>query len=198
LTATRAILVREETVRTFICIEIPETIKCRIDSLQHELRRLGAQVSWTRPSNIHLTIKFLGDVPATRIEDVRRAVERAAAGRPAFEIEVGGTGCFPAPRNPRVLWIGLTSIPGQLRELHSAIESELAGEGFPREAKKFSPHLTIGRIRNPQNAGRLAEELIRRGFEPESFRAADIIVMRSDLDPSGSIYTPMAVTRLGG
>jgi 2'-5' RNA ligase len=198
LTATGAILVREETVRTFICIEIPETIKGRIDSLQHELRRLGAQVSWTRPSNIHLTIKFLGDVAATRIEDVKRAVERAAAGRPAFEIEVGGTGCFPAPRNPRVLWVGLTAIPGPLRDLHSALESELAREGFPKEAKKFSPHLTIGRVRNPQNAGRLAEELIRKGFEPESFHAVEIIVMRSDLNPSGSIYTQMDVTQLSG
>ena len=198
MTATGAIEVGEETVRTFICIEIPETIKGRIDSLQHELRRLGAQVSWTRPSNIHLTIKFLGDVPATRIEDVKGAVERATAGRTAFEIEVGGTGCFPAPRNPRVLWVGLTSIPIPLRELHSAIESELAREGFPREEKRFSPHLTIGRVRNPQNAGRLAEELIRRGIESESFRAGEIIVMRSDLNPSGSIYTPLAATRLDG
>jgi 2'-5' RNA ligase len=190
--------VEKETIRTFICIEIPETIKGRIGSLQQELRKLGGQVSWTRPSNIHLTIKFLGDVPASRIEEIQRAVELATAGRPSFEIEVGEAGCFPSPRNPRVLWVGLTSLPDPLKELHEAIEKELARLGFPREPRKFSPHLTIGRIRAPQNAGRLAEELIKRGGETESFRAAEVIVMRSDLNPAGSQYTPLAVVRLDG
>ena len=155
-------------------------------------------MSWTRPSNIHLTIKFLGDVPASRIEDVKRAVEMATAGRSPFEIEVSEAGCFPSLRNPRVLWVGITTIPEPLIELHEAIEKELARLGFPREPRKFSPHLTIGRVRNPQNAARLAEELIKRGIEPESFRASEVIVMRSDLNPAGSIYTPLAVTPLRG
>ncbi|HSE98363.1 MAG TPA: RNA 2',3'-cyclic phosphodiesterase, partial [Blastocatellia bacterium] len=86
-----------ETIRTFICIDIPESVKRKIDSLQGELRKIGAQVSWTRPANIHLTIKFLGDIAAGRVEDVCKAVERASAARTRFDIEVGGTGCFPSP-----------------------------------------------------------------------------------------------------
>ncbi|HWP44134.1 MAG TPA: RNA 2',3'-cyclic phosphodiesterase [Blastocatellia bacterium] len=186
-----------DSIRTFICIDIDQAIKSEIESLQGELRRLGAQVSWTKPSNIHLTIKFLGDVSMSRIEDVRGAVERAAAGRAAFEIEVGGAGCFPSLRNPRVLWVGLKSVPGALKELHAAIESELYSEGFPRETKKFSPHLTIGRVRSPHNATLVAEELIERGIGPARSLANEVIVMRSDLRPSGSIYTPIAITPLG-
>ena len=185
-----------DAIRTFICIEIPESIKQKIDSLQGELRKTGAQVSWTKPASIHLTIKFLGDVAMGRIGDVSRAVERAATGRLPFEIEVEGAGCFPSPRSPRVLWVGLKTLPDPLEELHRAIEEELAREGFPKETKKFSPHLTIGRVRNPSNAARVAEQLIRTGIESESFLATEVIVMRSDLNPSGSVYTPLAVTRL--
>ena len=186
-----------DSIRTFICIEIPDRIKERIAELQRELRRTDAQVSWAKPSNIHLTIKFLGDVTRPRIERVIHAVERAASSIAAFEVEVGGAGCFPSPRSPRVLWIGLTGLPDLLKQLHASIEDELYGEGFPRESKRFSPHLTIGRVRAPKNANRLAEELLATGFEPEKFPAREIIVMRSDLKPTGSVYTPQAVIQLG-
>jgi 2'-5' RNA ligase len=182
-----------DTVRTFICIEVPESIKERIASLQQELRRSAAAVSWVKPSNIHLTIKFLGDVSASKIETIRTAVERAANPLNEFEIEVGGAGCFPSPRSPRVLWVGLTDIAESLKQLHAGIEDELALAGFAREAKRFSPHLTIGRIRVPKGASLVAEDLIARGFEPERFQAREVIVMRSDLSPKGSIYSPQAI-----
>jgi 2'-5' RNA ligase len=182
----------EDAVRTFICVEVPEAIKERIARLQQELRRGGAQVSWVKPSNIHLTIKFLGDVSASKMEAIRLAVERAASPINRFEIEVGVAGCFPSPRSPRVLWVGLTRLPDSLKQLRAAIEDELARGGFPRETKRFSPHLTIGRVRDPKGAGRIAEDLIARGFEPEAFQAREVIVMRSDLTPRGSIYTPQA------
>jgi 2'-5' RNA ligase len=182
----------KEAIRTFICIEVPETIKERIASLQQELRRSDAQISWVKPSNIHLTIKFLGDVPASKIETVRLAVERAASSINKFEIEVGDAGCFPAPRNPRVLWVGLTNLPEGMKQLHIRVEDELAREGFERESKRFSPHLTIGRVRAPKGASRVAEDLIAKGFEPERFQAREIIIMRSDLNSKGSTYTPQA------
>lgn len=186
----------KDAIRAFICIEVPETIRERIASLQQELRRSDAQVSWVKASNIHLTIKFLGDVPASKIETVRFAVERAASPIRGFEIEVGRAGCFPAPRSPRVLWVGLTSLPESLKRLHAAIEDELSREGFPREPKRFSPHLTIGRVRDPRGADRVAEDLIARGFAPEAFPAREVILMRSDLNPKGSIYTPQAIIPL--
>lgn len=182
-------------IRTFICIEIPETVKARIERLQQQLRRSEAQVSWTRPSNIHLTIKFLGDVQAAKLEAIRTAVERAASNISAFEIEVGGAGCFPSPKNPRVLWVGLTHVPDSLKQLRDNVEDELFREGFPREQKRFSPHLTIGRVRSPRGASEVAERLIASGFDNESFQAGEVIVMRSDLKPTGSVYTPQAVIK---
>lgn len=186
-----------DAIRTFICIDIPEPIKGRIEELQNSLRITGAQVSWVKTINIHLTLKFLGDVRLSRVESLIRAAERAAASVSPFEIEAGCAGCFPSPRNPRVLWVGLTNLPEELKRLQTGLESELARDGFPREQKNFSPHLTIGRIRSPQNASRVAEDLIARGFAAESFQAREIIVMRSDLMPSGAVYTPQAVIRLG-
>lgn len=184
-------------VRTFICIEIPDSIKERIDQLQQTLRKIEAQVSWTTPSKIHLTLKFLGGVETPRIERVEKAVRRAATGISPHEVEVGGAGCFPSPRNPRVLWVGLSIVPEPLKQLYTRLEDQLAIEGFSREKKKFSPHLTIGRIRTPRNSALVAEALIATGFRQESFEATEVIVMRSDLKPTGAIYTPQAVISLG-
>src|ERR1700730_4482995 len=94
------------TIRTFIAVEIPESIKSRIERLQETLREVGANVNWSRPSNIHLTLKFLGAVEESRIERVRKAVEDAARGIGPFEVQIGGTGCFPSPRRPRACWGG--------------------------------------------------------------------------------------------
>ena len=184
-------------IRTFICIEIPESVKERIAELQRHLRQNDSRVSWTKPSNIHLTLKFLGDVAAARIERVRQAAERSVTSISPSEIEVGGAGCFPSPRSPRVLWVGLVTLPDSLKQLHGKLEEELFREGFPRESKRFSPHLTIGRVRDPRNSSRLAEELQERGFENEVFQAREIIVMRSELTPTGSVYTPQATISLG-
>jgi 2'-5' RNA ligase len=187
---------RPDEVRTFICIEIPESIKERIRRLQDTLRRIEAQISWTKPQSIHLTLKFLGGVRASRIERVSNAVGRAARGISPFEIEIGGAGCFPSARSPKALWVGVSNVPDPLQQLYSNIEDELAQDGFPREKRKFSPHLTIGRVRAPHNASRVAEELVSSGFRSETFRATEVIVMRSDLNPSGSIYTRQAVIHL--
>jgi len=183
-------------VRTFICIEIPGSVKERIGALQQSLRGIGAQASWVKPENIHLTLKFLGDVDGSRLGRVRDAVERASGSTSHFQVTVGGAGCFPSPGSPRVLWVGLAGMPEELSKLHRQIEDSLAREGFPREAKRFSPHLTIARLRAPQNGARLAEALMNTGFGPEAFEAREVIVMRSDLNPSGSIYTPQAIIPL--
>ena len=188
---------RSGLVRTFICIEVSESIKERIGRSQQTLARHDAKISWVKPSNIHLTLKFLGDVAAVRIPAVCSAVERAARPSRAFAIEVGGAGCFPSAKSPRVFWVGLTFVPDDLATLHGSIEDELAREGFSRESRKFSPHLTIGRVRSPKSASVVAEDLIRMGFEAESFRTAEVIVMRSDLNPRGSVYTPITKLSLG-
>jgi len=187
---------RAEELRIFICIEVPTSIKQRIEKLQQDLRTLNEPISWTRPDNVHLTLKFLGDVKSSRLPKITAACESAVHGLTEFEIEVTGAGCFPSARAPRVFWIGLHDASSCLKKLHERIEDELAREGFEREGRGFSPHLTIGRARDPRKAGVVAERLIVIGFEPEWFQARKVIVMRSQLNPKGSIYTPQAVIGL--
>jgi len=186
----------KELIRTFVCIEIPDSIKQKMEDLENRLRRIDAQVSWVKPSNVHLTLKFLGGVAADMIEAVSAAVERSARATTTFELEVQGTGCFPSPRSPRVFWVGLGSLPEALVQLYTSLEQELARLGFEREKRRFAPHLTIGRLRTPRNGAELAQKLIDIGFESEKFVAREVVVMRSQLKPTGSIYTPLSSSPL--
>ncbi len=185
-----------KAIRTFICIEIPESIRSKAEALQQKLKGVDAQVSWVKPSNIHLTLKFLGAVQQSRMKRVCEAAGRAARGTGPIRITIASAGCFPSSSNPRALWIGLKEAPDDLRLLHEAIENEMAGCGFARESRKFAAHLTIGRVRSKRNGRPLAELLVSTGFEPESFEARQIIVMRSEPKPTGSVYTPLAVVPL--
>lgn len=185
-------------IRTFICMGLPESVKVRIEKLQRELRQIEAQVSWVKAANIHLTLKFLGDVPQAKIPLIAAAVKLAIGSCGPFQVAVGGAGCFPSLRNPTVLWIGVSPIPEALTQIYEAMEEELARQGFARETKRFKPHLTIARLRNPRNTKAVADAFMACGFEDESFQASEVIVMRSDLTPRGSIYTPQAVIPLKG
>jgi 2'-5' RNA ligase len=187
---------QSDLIRTFICIEIPDAVKAGIAAVQKELKGIDAEVSWVKPDNVHLTLKFLGDVARTRIGEVRQAVERAARVTGPFEFSASGTGCFPSPRSPRVLWVGLAAVPEELRRLHAALEDELARVRFKRETKRFAPHLTIGRVRSPRNAGLVGERLLDVGFEAVTVPAQEVVIMRSELKPTGSIYTPQAAIPL--
>lgn len=186
----------QNLIRTFICVDIPESVKRRIAELQHELRRTEVRASWVKPANIHLTLKFLGDVPASKMPVVIEAANRAIGSHSPFQVTVAGTGCFPSPREPRVLWVGVEDSQRGVEVLRHALEDEFAAQGFAREAKKSKPHLTIARIRDPRHARHLAEELLKIGFAPETFTVHEVIVMRSDLTPQGSVYTPQAVLPL--
>ena len=123
------------------------------------------RASWTREPNLHLTLKFLGDVPIERIEAVSRALHRATAGAASFEIEIRGCGAFPTRGYPKVLWIGISDGP-HLSSLFEAIEREVGRLDFPREGRAFHPHLTIARLRQPQGARALAELHEGSGFAP--------------------------------
>jgi 2'-5' RNA ligase len=186
-----------DTVRTFVCIEVPEAIKERIRRLQDLLREQNANVSWVKPSNIHLTLKFLGNVAQDRLASVCQAVESRARVLSPFEIGVSGAGCFPSIKNPRVFWVGLSEVPDSLGELQGSIDRALAQRGFEPESRKFAPHLTIGRVRSARNVVLVAEQLKSVGFEAASFSVTEVVVMRSKLDPSGSVYTPICKFGLG-
>jgi 2'-5' RNA ligase len=178
----------EENVRSFVCIEIPEAIKTRIGDLQRQLHGGLTRVTWVKPWNVHLTLRFLGHIKQSRITKVTEAIRRSASGVPPFELEVGGTGCFPSARAPKILWVGLTSVPDEATRLRAALDRELEKIGIERDSKRFSPHLTIGRIRSVQGGASLGQQLTGVRFEPERFQVSEFILMRSDLKPSGPVY----------
>lgn len=188
---------KPDLLRTFICIELPAPVKDDLSRLQQALKRIDAKVSWVKPENIHLTLKFLGDVQKSDIPLISSCVERVAGSIPRFEIELSGTGCFPSVKNPRVFWVGLSRIPPELAELHQGIENGLNAEGFPLEKKEFSPHLTLGRAREPKSSSLVGQALVSARFESNSFMVTQVIVMRSVLSSSGSIYSPQAMLSLG-
>jgi RNA 2',3'-cyclic 3'-phosphodiesterase len=180
-----------QPIRCFVCIEIPESVKLRIQAIQKGLSPLGGDVSWVKPSNIHLTLKFLGIVPAERIGLVTEVCSRITQGVSPFTLTVDGTGCFPSRRNPKVLWVGLRNVPGELRMLQCSLEDELQKKGFTREDKPFSPHLTLGRIRSSRQSEQLADTLLAWEFASQPVQANELILMRSELHPDGARYTPL-------
>jgi 2'-5' RNA ligase len=178
-------------IRTFICIELPETLKSKIGQVQDSLKQHGGNVSWTRPQNIHLTLKFLGDVEEIRIAGIAAAIEEVVGKYPTFTLIPSGQGVFPTPKAPRVFWVGVKDESNTLPELAREIEERLEEFGFEKEKRRFTPHLTIGRARQPNKAAELGKAFLETNFSAEPFEATEIIVMQSELNPAGSIYTPL-------
>lgn len=179
-------------MRAFVAIEISEAIRNALGELLAELRAHDAPVKWVRPENLHLTLKFLGDVSE---ESAPRAVEilRKCAGEVApFEMAVKGAGGFPNLKRPRVLFVEAHDSPARARELARLLNREMTRAGVPREDRPFRSHITLGRIRRPRPLGPTAETLAaaaERSFG--SMTVERITLMKSDLTPGGPIYTPV-------
>lgn len=177
-------------IRSFIAIEIPERIKRGILEIQERLKRTGADVGWTRPEGIHLTLKFLGYVEEGKLVEIQKAMEQAAKGFSSFGIEVSGIGIFPNPRYPRVLWIGIKERDNTLKNLQDSIERETERIGFEREDRAFTPHLTLGRVRSQKNRDILIKALDEFDkIELGALNVEEVSLMKSDLSPKGAIYT---------
>lgn len=181
-----------KAVRTFVCLQLPAFARDRLASTQQRLRESGAPVSWVKPHNIHLTLNFLGSVPAERLQDVVGAVQRSAVPAPPIPLELAVLGSFPDKRAPRVVWVGLKQVPQELRNLQKRIERELVAIGFPAESRPFSPHFTLGRVRSGQNIEKLVAAMRAERLEPLLFEAGEVVVMASRLHASGALYTPIA------
>jgi len=189
-------------LRLFVALECPEPVRRRLAALQGEMRRsagrAGAEVRWVAPENVHLTLQFLGAVPEERVEDVKAAVARAAAGSRPLRLEVRGAGGFPSGRRPRVLWAGLTGDLEPLAELVAALGRQLAPLGYPAEERRFSAHLTLGRARDARGAPGLGAAVAgAAAFEGPSWRVGRVALIQSLLSPTGARYEALARLPLG-
>lgn len=188
----------ERPIRTFIAIKITDSIRERIGEFQSRLRQPRGNVKWIRPKSIHITLKFLGDVEVERIEEISQVVEKAVDGVGSFTISVGGVGAFPNERRPRVLWIGVDEGGDILSDLASRIDMALSQLGFEKEKRKYSAHLTIGRVRSPKGIESTIKTMYSEGFKAESFEVSEIDVMKSQLLPTGAVYTVLHKIKLKG
>jgi 2'-5' RNA ligase len=182
------------TWRTFCAIELPDDVRKQLQDHAQRMRAAvaDASASWSKPENIHLTLKFFGNVTTGKLPRISSAATRTANQFAPFQIRIGGTGVFPKASRPQVLWIGVEDSSGGLSELQSQFEDECAIEGFPKQDRAYKPHLTIARLRRPEGARKLAETHLQTKFDSVEVRVTEFVVFRSQLSPKGSVYTAIS------
>jgi len=186
-------------MRLFVGIGLPDGCRDAISRVLSPLRERGDAVSWTRAENLHLTLKFLGEVPEDRVEPLAAEMAAAAGDARPFDLLLEGAGGFPTISSPRILWVGIREPLDPVRKLHQNMEDVLSGAGFPREGRSFHPHITVGRVRR-----RLSREQIERigaALSGKRFGVAHADSYRlyeSRLSPSGAVYTVVREIRFGG
>ncbi len=184
-------------MRTFVAVEVGADARAAIGGLVDRLRGRGGSVKWVRPANLHVTLKFLGEITATQAASVRTALPGVVARCPAFTLRVADTGGFPNLRRPRVLWVGLTDGGTALQELAAAVDGALSGVGFARERRPFAPHLTIGRVRSPRGLDGVTAALQAAPFDAAPFPVESVVFKESTLRPGGAEYSILASFPLG-
>ncbi len=182
-------------IRTFVAVEIPADIRQRAVALVERLKAAGAKVRWTDAATVHWTMNFLGDVPDAEIPAICSEVIAAAKPFRPFDLEVRGVGAFPGVSRPRTIWLGGGEGNEAMRYLHAALERHLATLGFRPEARRFQPHLTLGRVRDSSSGLPELAELIRKhaDYVAGTMTVDEVVVFSSRLEPTGAVHE-----RLGG
>ena len=190
----------DNTIRTFLAIEIPKEILEQFERLQYRLgQSMTGVIRWAKPGSTHLTLKFFGNITE---RDIRTIEDTLKAKAPAFTpipIAVGTMGVFPSLSRPRVLWVGITTGLKELTATQAEVESALEKVGFEREQRPYRPHLTLGRMKTDRRIEGLDKAIeSHKDFAAGSFTAREMILFRSDLKPTGPVYTELAKFKLGG
>ncbi len=188
----------DETVRAFIGIGLPEKMESFFHEIQLGIRSYGLNLKLIKPENIHITLKFLGNIDKGAVEKIGYAMEDAVCGQSHIILMAKGIGCFPNVRKPRILWVGLRKQTEKLQAIQHDLERKLKAIGFPKEKRPFKGHLTIGRIKNKINNVALdaAIETFKE-IESEDFIADRIILFQSTLKTSGAIYKELVSKPIG-
>ena len=182
----------QQSIRTFIAFELPPVIISLLQKVQQELKLLKLRARWVRPENIHLTLKFFGDIDPGGIDKIGAAMAEAVIGSSPLKLAVSGIGVFPGIKRPRVIWLGLSGDIQAILALQGRLEEKLADVGFPKEKRSFKAHLTLGRIKQAPS-----QALVRQVLnEYATLRSDDttfnqVILYKSDLKPSGAVYSKL-------
>lgn len=182
-------------MRLFVAVDPTDAVRAALAEAQARLRDAAprADVRWVDPTNLHLTLKFLGTVADERVAEVRDAVTSAVAGHAPIALAARGLGVFPSLRRPRVVWAGLVAGVAPLRALAAAIDTALEPLGHPREDRPFAAHVTLGRVRSPNGVARLSSALTAGAtLDFGAWTASDVVLYCSHLRPTGSVYECVA------
>lgn len=187
-------------MRAFIAIELPGEVKDLLARLQDQLKASGADVKWVSPLNIHLTLKFLGEINDKELDKISQILEETAKEKHPFYIRLSSVGAFPRIDFPRVIWVGIDKGDTEAKDITKILEQKLAKIGIPKETRPFSSHITIGRLRSSLNREKLAKNLNiladNFGKQNVEFLVNKITLFKSTLTPKGPIYEVLKVASL--
>ena len=183
-----------ELIRSFIAIELPTTVKQELTTLEDLLKKRCPQVvRWVDPQNIHVTLKFLGDVDSDRVDEINMAIDEATQGMSPFHLELKDLGVFPNLNRVNIIWVDAKGDLDKLTDLQKQIESNMEQLGFAREDRDFTPHLTIGRVRDyvsPDDRKKIGQVLSQTAFaSAQVITVNSVNLMKSQLTNTGAIYT---------
>lgn len=188
-----------EKIRTFVAVQLPQEIHRRLAKIVGVLSGSGADVKWVAEDNFHVTMKFLGPVEQDHIPEVLRAIGSSLSGLAPFDLQLTDLGAFPRITHPSVIWAGISTGSKDLKTIAARLEAAMEPLGFKRESREFSAHVTLGRVRSMRGSEQLRASMERlRNEEIGHFTVQRIAVMKSDLKPSGPVYTPIAEFELEG
>ena len=182
-------------MRLFVAVMPPPEVRCAARVAAEEATRGLNSIRWTKQGNIHLTLKFLGEVPEESLQDVCDALEKSCSVHAPFDASLGGLGAFPSPRRAQVIWAGMDEGSGEMSALAAEIEAALKPLGFQREERPYVPHTTLGRTRGKPLSIELPDTSIA-GIR--TFRVERVDLVRSTLTPGGPIYGIVETFSLSG
>jgi 2'-5' RNA ligase len=183
-------------IRTFIAVELEEAIRDQAVALQAELARAAADVKWVEPENLHVTLVFLGEVPDKEVPTVCRIAQESLSGMGPFRMTVETLGSFPNPRRPRTIWIGVGAGVQELCQIHDALEIPLMDLGYRREDRRYTPHITLGRVKGDRPNDKLVTAMARHAaWKGGEMTVRELCVMGSELTPQGPVYTVLGRAR---
>ena len=178
-----------ETIRCFFAIELPADLKDNLHRFISGLKTQASGVKWVKSTSLHITLKFLGHQAASRVDTLVTALSGQPIRVPSFDVQIGGFGAFPSRHRPRVFWLGVESLPhSPLYSLFEQLEERLEPLGFEKESRRFSPHLTLGRVKTGQSFESLWQWVEANPFENYRFAVNSFSLMQSILKPSGAEY----------
>ncbi len=186
-----------EKIRAFIAIELNNETQNSLAKIQSELKASGADVKWVEPKNIHLTLKFLGDIDTDLIAKIKNILEDLAKNHQRFSSVINELGAFPNTRSPRVIWVGMQEGKENASSIARELENNLFELGIPKEERDFLPHITLGRVKSPINRLKLTELLDKNKNIPTiNFTMEKMTLFKSTLTPRGPIYEAIAEVNL--